>query len=74
MDVMEEMVHLGQLVLRELKEREEIPGDHRDQGDWQEQQEHKDPKDQLDHQDPGVGEWPMSGGGKAPVLMKQKLN
>ena len=30
MDVMEEMVCL---VLRELKEREEIPGDHRDQED-----------------------------------------
>jgi hypothetical protein len=33
MDVMEEMVCLGQLVLREIKEREEIPGDHRDQED-----------------------------------------
>jgi hypothetical protein len=33
MDVMEEMVRLGQLVLREIKEREEIPGDHRDQED-----------------------------------------
>ena len=33
MDVMEEMVCLGQLVLRETKEREEIPGDHRDQED-----------------------------------------
>jgi hypothetical protein len=33
MDVMEEMVRLGKLVLREIKEREEIPGDHRDQED-----------------------------------------
>jgi hypothetical protein len=33
MDVMEETVRLGQLVLREIKEREEIPGDHRDQED-----------------------------------------
>ena len=33
MDVMEEMVCLGQLMLRELKEREEIPEDHRDQED-----------------------------------------
>ena len=33
MDVMEEMVYLGQLVHRELKEREEIPGDHMDQED-----------------------------------------
>jgi hypothetical protein len=33
MDVMEEMVCLGQLVLREIKEREEMLGDHRDQED-----------------------------------------
>ena len=30
MDVMEEMVYLGQLVLREIKEREEILGDQED--------------------------------------------
>ena len=33
MDVMEEMACLGQLVLEEIKEREEILGDHRDQED-----------------------------------------